>query len=28
MEQWKHFSEFLTPLEQALGPALTHYADE
>ena len=25
MEQWQHFSDFLAPLEQALGPALTNY---
>ncbi len=24
-EQWQHFAEFLGPLEQALGPALTQY---
>ena len=26
-EQWTHFAEFLGPLEQALGPALSHYRD-
>jgi tetratricopeptide (TPR) repeat protein len=26
-EQWTHFSEFLGPLEQALGPVLSHYRD-
>ena len=25
MEQWQNFSEFLSPLEQALGSALTNY---
>ena len=28
MEQWRNFSEFLAPLEQALGPALTDYAQQ
>lgn len=26
-EQWTHFAEFLGPLEQAVGPALSHYRD-
>ena len=27
MEQWTHFTPFLQPLEEALGPALTGYRD-
>jgi tetratricopeptide (TPR) repeat protein len=27
MEQWTHFAEYLAPLEQALGSALTDYRD-